>query len=950
MSGLRGVAMDFLETLYGTCERGWLTLWTRQDKKTYWFPVTELDEATGKAHSLAKAKDVYFGVGLRREKSAGRGSSQDVMCIPGLWMDIDVAGEAHQQGNLPPTIEAAIELLKGFPLAPSILVHSGHGLHGYWLFKEPWEFDSEEEHQEAAILLRQFQGTIQGMAESKGWKLDTTSDLARVLRVPGTLNHKDSPPIEVTIIEYNDLRYNPSDFEPYLRDLKPQETFNFDGPVGPVQMVVDGCKFIQHCRDHATTLPEPYWYAMITNLARAQNGPETIHHFSKPYPKYNPRETDEKIKHALEDTGPHTCEYIKNTLGFTGCPEDGCGVKAPVVLSVSPVARAKAQVVNLPERPHTAFDPEVIGALAVLKKQEPAEYAKIKQELKGRVNLNDLERAVNKRIADNQKLHIVEPGEPPPLLEDILPNLPMKELRRPYAWTLNENGIWQDTRNGPVCACPVPVILTRRLKNVDTGEEKVELAFYRDRTWHHISADRSTVFSRSGIILLADKSLPVSSESAKDLVRYLQDLERENLDTLPVKKSTNHMGWVQKNFLPGMQGDIVLDLEDGTAAVAGGYRENGTLEQWKKCIAPIRKHPIARFMLAASFAAPLLRIVGQRVFIIHAWGGTRGGKTAALKAALSVWGEPEEIMVNFNATKVGLERIAAFYNDLPLGIDERQVAGDKQGFIESLIYLLGLGKGKVRGAKNGGLQTFNQWRTIVLSTGEEPLSTESSAGGIKTRVLELYGRPIPNEDLAMRIHQDTGQYFGTAGPEFIRRVLSSGVDFQDEYLNVQEYLKDKHLDNIGSHITALAIVVMADFYASQWLWGLDEDSAFEESLAMGEMIAGMLETAAESDDGIRAYEYLMSWANVNINAFKDGGYERYGFFEDETLYIFPTAFDKAMKEGGFNPRRILRDWGDRGWIMTDTRNGETKKRYKIRKYNSITNSQAYFIAVKRDVL
>ena len=603
---------------------------------------------------------------------------------------------------------------------------------------------------------------------------------------------------------------------------------------------------------------------------------------------------------------------------------------------------------GLAKEPEKIWEKETIGALAVLKKEEPAEYAKIKAELKGLVNLNDLERAVNKQIAENQKLRIVEPGEEPEPLENILPELPLKELRRPYQWTINENGIWQDTKNGPICACPVPVILTQRLKNVDTGEEKVELAFFRDREWHRIKSERATVFNRTSIIQLTNKSLPVSSETAKDLVRYLTDLERENLHTLPIRKSTSSMGWVQNYFLPGAQGDIVLDLEDGTAAIADGYRESGTLAKWVESMEQVRKYPISRFMLAASFAAPLLKLVGQRVFIIHAWGGTRGGKTAALKAALSVWGCPEDLIASFNATKVGLERLAAFYCDLPLGIDERQVVGDRQGFVESLVYLLGLGKGKVRGAKGGGLQTFNRWRTVVLSTGEEPLSTDHSTGGIKTRVLELYGRPIPNEDVAMRIHQETGLYFGIAGPEFVRKILSSGMDFQSEYMEIQDKLKERFEGHVSSHVTAIAVVMLADYLASQWIFGLDEEKAFEEVLAMVEVVVGMLETAAETDDGLRAYEYIMSWYGVNADSFRVNAYgEKYGMVEEDIIYIFPTVFEKTMRDGGFNPNRMLRDWAERGWIETETRGG--RQRYRVRKYVSGLGKQVYFVAIKTDV-
>lgn len=604
-----------------------------------------------------------------------------------------------------------------------------------------------------------------------------------------------------------------------------------------------------------------------------------------------------------------------------------------------------AQLKDIANEPDKVWDKEVIGALAVLKKEQPAEYARIKAELKGKVNLNDLERAVNKQIAENQKLRIVEPGDEPEPLENILPELPLKELRRPYQWTITENGIWQDTKNGPICACPVPVILTQRLKNVDTGEERIELAFYRDRQWHKIKADRATVFNRTSIIQLANKSLPVSSETAKDLVRYLTDLERENLHTLPVRRSTTSMGWVGNNFLPGAQGDIVLDLEDGTAAIADGYRESGTLEKWAASMEPIRKFPIVRFMLASSFAAPLLKLVGQRVFIVHAWGGTRGGKTASLKAALSVWGEPEELIASFNATKVGLERLAAFYCDLPLGIDERQVIGDKQGFVESIVYLLGLGKGKVRGAKGGGLQTFSQWRTVVLSTGEEPLSSDSSTGGIKTRVLELYGRPIPDEDLAMRAHQETALYFGTAGPEFVRKILSNSMDFREEFMQLQEVLKQKYSEHIGSHISAIAVVMLADYLASQWIFGLDEDKAFDEAVALAETVAGMLETAAEADDGLRAHEYFLSWYGVHAENFRSDTFgERYGIVANDVVYVFPTVFEKAMKEGGFNPNRILRDWAERNWIETENTDG--KVRYKVRKYDKGLGKQTRFVGVR----
>lgn len=195
-------AVEFFKILYAGCKEGFITLWIKQGKKTYWFEVGEWEEAAETAIELAKRrKDVYFGVGLRKEElpAPHRGSEEDIICIPGVWMDIDIKGDAHTEEALPPDLNAAIDLLYEFPLPPSILVNSGHGLHGYWKFDQPWRMDTDESRREGKQYLSDFQGTIRKYAAKKGWNLDNTADLARVLRVPGTLNLKGDP-IEVTIL------------------------------------------------------------------------------------------------------------------------------------------------------------------------------------------------------------------------------------------------------------------------------------------------------------------------------------------------------------------------------------------------------------------------------------------------------------------------------------------------------------------------------------------------------------------------------------------------------------------------------------------------------------------------------------------------------------------------------------------------------------------------------
>ena len=90
----------------------------------------------------------------------------------------------------------------------------------------------------------------------------------------------------------------------------------------------------------------------------------------------------------------------------------------------------------------------------------------------------------------------------------------------------------------------------------------------------------------------------------------------------------------------------------------------------------------------------------------------------------------------------------------------------------------------------------------------------------------------------------------------------------------------------------------------------------------------------------------MGWYGMNVLRFgaNPPSGTRYGMAIDDYAYIFPPAYDAAMKEGGFSPDRILKDWAEQGKIKTETR--DNKLRFKVRKYDPVTGKQVYFVAVK----
>ena len=519
-------------------------------------------------------------------------------------------------------------------------------------------------------------------------------------------------------------------------------------------------------------------------------------------------------------------------------------------------------------------------------------------------------------------------------------------LRQPEGWIYSEKGISaidQKTYT-PVGVCRTPIILTQRLKSLETGDEKIEVAFKRDGLWQTAIYPRSTIFSSRSITTLADLGCTVTSENAKRVVSFLGALEAENIDLIPKNDATSTFGWQPgKRFLPGHDDGLTLDIDPSQRGMAAAYCKNGTMERWVEHMAPHRGRMKFRFILAAGFAAPLLRIVKQRIFFVYNWGGSKGGKTAALKAALSAWGDPERLMVSFNATQVGLERTAAFYCDLPLGIDERQLAGNNQGALEKIVYMIASGTGKIRGSKGGGLQTIHQWRTVALATGEEPLSTETTQTGVSTRVLEIYGGPFDNEADAALMHQQSATDCGWAGPAFIEKILQMDERrIVELYEEMQNYVRTVSEGKNGSHIAGIAAVALADALIDTWFFGGEWAVSWASAKQMAsDILVNQVESNA-TDVNENAVQFIVDWVLSNKAYFGTNTVGTcLGFTSDSgnTAYIFPSTLNQALTKAGFSYRKTMKYMADKGLIGYSVNAGTRKKVYSVLKWFENRNSR-----------
>lgn len=206
-------ALTFFEELYPDPDvRGFLPLWTKEQRNTRWFTLAQLKRAAKYVEEVAETNhDIYFGVGLHRTRPrTGRGKADTVCAIPGAWVDLDVADPGHKSGkHYFPTKEAAHMFLRNLPVKPTLIVDTGGGLHGWWLFKELFEIENEKDRQQAETVTLSWQAFLRRQAAE--FDIDPTADLARVMRPVGSINAKTGKPRPVRLLGNVGPRCNPSD-------------------------------------------------------------------------------------------------------------------------------------------------------------------------------------------------------------------------------------------------------------------------------------------------------------------------------------------------------------------------------------------------------------------------------------------------------------------------------------------------------------------------------------------------------------------------------------------------------------------------------------------------------------------------------------------------------------------------------------------------------------------
>lgn len=756
--------------------------------------------------------NVFYGVakfsGEEDEDGKRSRTKQDVVALKTFWVDIDCGPDKDYpiQGEALAALQA---FCKQVGLSKPILVNSGRGIHAYW----PLDKDvTRAEWEPVAKRLKE-------VCTTQGLRVDNSCfEVARILRVPNTLNYKGDEPLPVAVIstgksvaydtfrEVLGVKEQPATFQRSGRGLSPlaqQIQDSFENKFSRIMQRGDnGCAQLNSCYAGRKALSEPRWFNALSVAKFCKDADKAIHKLSADHPDYDPATTEQKIKHIL---GPHTCEQFENNNpgGCAGCPHAG-KIKSPIVLG---------RVVEEAAKEDNVVEEE--GENGEVTKYHIPEYPfPFKRGKQGGVYIEATGEETEDVLIYPYDIYVV------------------KRMRDP-----NEGGVVLIRSHTPKDG--VEEFTISNAKITDPSEVRKELA-RRD-------------------VLLSQKKFPLLVEF---IIRSAQELRHKK----KAEQMRNQFGWadIYSKFIIGdreicADGTYHSPPSSITRPLADHMVPAGTFEAWKEVFDLYGRPGMepAAFAAATAFGAPLLHFSGQRgaiINLVNTYSGT--GKTTALYMCNSVWGHPERLCAKKDDTFNSKVFKLGVFNNLPVTFDEMSNTEPRQ--LSELAYLItqGSGKDRMKASSNELRLNLTTWQTIALCSSnhsfyEKLESEKDSPQGEMMRIIEYpleYSSAIDTETGKDMFDHQLMENYGHAGDIYARHLLEKYEEIKGIYYGIQRRIDaDLNLTQRERFWSATAAANITGIYVAKEL-GLCNWSVARIYKWACEMIEGLRTTTVPPID------------------------------------------------------------------------------------------------------
>lgn len=786
----------------GYCNLHWST--SRSDGKKFWVgkPFTTFADFTSMLWGFLVPKgephDYYFCTSMQRTATTnkhGKPSAirlqSNVAALKSIWIDLDVKAKGY------PTRKAALAALKEFLCAtklpsPTFIVGSGGGMHVYWTF-------------DRSISLKEWQSVATSLKNAlikHNVLCDTgcTVDSVRILRVPGTFNHKTNPPTKVELLGARETDYQFEEIAkilaPYVGAISPRtgtvttlpciaphkwpkivvpeclrdvemekagdglEPEKFE-PDLSTEAILEGCPFLRETlAGGGAENANPLWNLTTLAATFLPDGAQLAHDLAKGHSTYTHDETKalyERKQREVEERGLRwpSCRAFE-AAGCTQC--SSCrhfgNIKSPLNLGLtSPSSR------------FTMSEQQVGGGTTSVDPLAQHDATKIEShavEFRGHLLTKDT-------------LHL------------------------PPGYFVNQEGI--------VCA---------HFADNKTGMDDYA-SLFQDPVWEpwtQAGGDsnlRGLHFTTVGPLGAANKRIfipataipteekwqrfmiegcsPALGRSKQHMEAFLgswQHQVEQNRGSVAAKA----FGWMKYN---GAERNAFAYGErqwncDGTDAPAGyidevlrsAYDPTGLAEPWQRAADLVvfsQNRADLELLLASAFGAPLIAFSGQPGGTLSATGLPGAGKTTTITIAQAVWGCPSRTKEVLGTTPNSILSKMAHLGNLPVYWDEIKTK-EQLDRLENVLFDVNEGRGKGRLDSSLAQRPVGRWNTIMTTGSNKSIYDHMVSKGHTTsaglnRVIEFTVDKLDtgdghHVDVDQLVRNELDANFGIVGLEYTK--------------------------------------------------------------------------------------------------------------------------------------------------------------------------------------
>lgn len=392
----------------------------------------------------------------------------------------------------------------------------------------------------------------------------------------------------------------------------------------------------------------------------------------------------------------------------------------------------------------------------------------------------DLLAATVRREARRAHLRLASPAEQTET--EAEPNELPEGWTAPAGYRVTRSGVWAVDNDGATTRVSTrPVWPVGYLEDVDGHGHSIRMMWARHGGGYASQVIPATTLLDARGIVSVGGGFPAGSHNARDLVRWIDTATAANQDAIPRQMSAARLGWMQGGFLCGTEwvgptsDEVLLSEDPAVRQVASALEVRGTWQGWlDHALGPAVDSPDAWLAVYAAVASVLVAPLELPENPAVDWSGsTSQGKTSIQALAASVCGDPREgrLVASWKVSPAGIEARAVVLQHLPLILDDTKKA--KRGEdVSAVIYMHSGGSGAIRGkpgsgGRGVGMRVVESWHSMLISSGEQRITSFTADGGARARALCFVGSPLSTRGAADAVKLGAADHHG----HLLRRVL-----------------------------------------------------------------------------------------------------------------------------------------------------------------------------------